>query len=203
MRNNSKSKVRFSNVDILSFMSEVVQRHTKYYQSDFEIDKEILLEAAEKQEQQDKTFVWLCRECGTWCLQERDVFLKDTREYNTFRFYKEQTIEPILAFLIEVISATANSVTGNVYAVDYAAYYGHVLTVSLLTESIVFQYEHGFRIREPEAIIDGYPDMEYGKFLSIQHQPHSQEELAGVLWREKQERKRFIEGDQQEYLAKL
>ena len=203
MRNNSKNKVKFSNIDLFSFMSEVVQRHMKYYQSDFEIDKEILLEAAEKQEQQDKTFLWLCREYGTWCLQERNVFLKDTREYNTLRFYKEQTTEPILAFLVEVISAAATSVIGNVYAVDYAEYYHRVLTVSLPTESIVFQYEHGFRIREPEAIIDGYPDTEYGKFLSIQHQPHSQEELAGVLWREKQERKRFVEGDPEKYITML
>ena len=78
-----------------------------------------------------------------------------------------------------------------------------MLTVSLPTESIVFQYEHGCRIREPEAIINGYPDMEYGKFLSIQHQPHSQEELAGVLQREKQERKCFIEGDPEKYIAML
>ena len=203
MRNNSKSKVKFSNIDILSFMNEVVQKHTKYYQSDFEIDKEILLEAAEKQEQQDKTFLWLCRESGTWCLQERNVFLKDTREYNTFRFYKEQTTEPILAFLIEVISAAAISVIGNIYMVDYEEYYHHVLTVSLPTKSVLFQYEHGFRIREPEAIIDGYPDMEYGMFLSIQHQPHSQEQLAEMLWREKQERKRFIEGDPEKYIAML
>ena len=202
MRNNSKNKVKFSNIDILSFMNEVVQKHTKYYQSDFEIDKEILFETADKQDQQDKTFLWLCRESGTWCLHERDVFLKDTREYNTVRFYREQTTEPILAFIVEVISA-ATSVIGNIYVIDYTEYYHHVLTVSLFTESIVFQYEHGFRIREPEAIIDGYPDTEYGKFLSIQHQPHSQEELAGVLWREKQERKRFVEGDPEKYITML
>lgn len=203
MKNNSKNKVKFSNVDILSFMNEVVQRHTKYYASDFEIDKEILLEAAEKQEKQEKTFVWLCRECGTWCLQERDVFLKDTREYNTLKFYKEQTTEPILVFIIEVMNATATSVIGNVYALNYEEYFHHVVSTALPTKSILFQYERGCRIKDAEAIIDGYPDMEYGKFLSIQHQPYSQEQLAGVLRREKQERKCFIEGNQQEYLAKL
>lgn len=203
MKNNSKSKVKFSNVDILFFMNEVVQKHMKYYQSDFEIDKEILLEAAEKQEQQDKMFVWLCRECGTWCLQERDVFLKDTREYNTLKFYREQTKEPILAFIIEVISATAISVIGNVYALNYKEYSHHVVSTALPTKSILFQYEHGYRMKEAEAILDGYPDIEYGKLQSIQYQPYSQEELAGVLRREKQERKCFIEGDQQEYLAKL
>lgn len=177
MKNNSKSKVKFS--------------------------KEILLEAAEKQEQQDKMFVWLCRECGTWCLQERDVFLKDTREYNTLKFYREQTTEPMLAFIIEVMNAAATSVIGNVYALNYEEYSHHVVSTALSTKSILFQYEHGCRIRGLEVIIDGCPDIEYGEFQSIQHQPHSQEELTGVLRREKQERKCFIEGNQQEYLAKL
>ena len=35
-------KTKFSNVDILEFMGKVVEKHTKFYQSDFEIDKEIL-----------------------------------------------------------------------------------------------------------------------------------------------------------------
>lgn len=203
MKNNSKSKVKFSNVDVLSFMNEVVQRHTKYYASDFEMDKKIFLEAAEKQEQQDKTFVWLCRKCGTWCLQERDVFLKNTREYNTLKFYREQTTEPILAFVIEVISTTATSVVGNVYALHYEEYSHHVISTALPTKSILFQYEHGCRIREAEAILDGYPDEEYGSLQSIQYQPHSQEELAEVLRNEKQQRKRFSEGNPQEYLTNL
>ena len=203
MKNNNKNKVKFSNVDVLSFMSEVVQKHTKYYQSDFEIDKEILFESADKQEQQDKTFVWLCRTHGTWCLQERNVFLKDTREYNTFRFYKEQTKEPILTFIVEVIRITAASLIGNIYVVDYEEYYNHVCTISLATKAILFQYERGCRIREAEAIIHAYPDIEYGKFLSIQHQPHSQKELAETLWREKQERNCFVEENSKKYIASL
>lgn len=203
MKNNIKGKVRFSSVDVLAFMEQVVKRHMECYQSDFEIDKETLLEAADNQEQQDKTFLWLCRTRGTWCLKERDVFIKDTREYNTFKFYKEQTTEPILVFVIEVISAVEHSIIGNIYCIDYATYYHHVLMVSLPTKSILFQYEYDFRIKEAEAILHSYPDAEYGKFLSIQHQPHSQEELKSVLWREQQERKRLVEGEQHEYLAKL
>lgn len=48
MVSRSKSRTKFCNVDILSFMGDVVQKHTKHYQSDFEIDKEILREAADR-----------------------------------------------------------------------------------------------------------------------------------------------------------
>ena len=85
MAERIKSKTKFSNVDILDFMKKVVEKHTRYYQSDFEIDKEILWRAAVRQEQQDKTFIWLCRTHGTWCLLEKNVFLKDTREHITFK----------------------------------------------------------------------------------------------------------------------
>lgn len=43
MAKRIKSNTKFSNVDILDFMKKVVEKHTRYYQSDFEIDKETLL----------------------------------------------------------------------------------------------------------------------------------------------------------------
>lgn len=102
MARRIKSRIKFSNVDILSFMGNVVQKHTKHYQSDFETDRKILTEAADRQEQQDKTFIWLCRTAGTWLLLERNTFLKDTREFNTFSFYAEQTSDLILAYVVEI-----------------------------------------------------------------------------------------------------
>lgn len=39
MARRIKSNTKFSNVDILDFMKKVVEKHTRYYQSDFEIDK--------------------------------------------------------------------------------------------------------------------------------------------------------------------
>lgn len=203
MAKRIKSNTKFSNVDILVFMGDVVQKHTKHYQSDFEIDKEILHRAAEKQEQQDKTFIWLCRTAGTWCLQERNVFLKDTREFNTFTFYAEQTSDSVLAFVIEVINAAVDSVRGNVYLLDYKSYYSHVRSVSLNVETVVMQYEHGCRTQSADDRISGYPDMEYGRLQSIRYQPHSQEELTGLLWNERQERECFKEGDQSQYIASL
>lgn len=203
MARRTKSNVKFSGVDVLAFMGDVVQKHTQHYQSDFEIDKEMLCRAADRQEKQDKTFVWLCRTYGTWCLLERNVFLKDTREYNTFTFYMEQTSEPILAFLIEIISGTGDSITGNIYALDYATYYNHVRSVSLNAESVLLQYEHGYRIRKATEHVSGYPDKDYGTLVSIQYQPHSQEELTGLLWRERQDRVCYKESTRNAYIARL
>lgn len=113
MASRIKSRTKFSNLDILAFMGDVVQKHTKHYQSDFPIDKEMLLRTMEKKGQQDKRFIWLCRTHGTWLLLERNVFLKDTWEFNTFTFYAEQISDPILAYVIEITSGAQDSITGN------------------------------------------------------------------------------------------
>lgn len=198
-----KNNGKFSNIDILKFMGEVVKKHTIHYQSDFEIDKEILVKTAYKQEQQARTFIWLCRTHGTWCLHERDVFLKDTREYNTFMFYMEQTREPILAFVIEVTGACNNIVYGNLYAIDYKSFYKHVHNMALDTAYVVMKYEHGIRTKNADAHIDAYPDKEYGKFQFLQYLPYSEQELIELLHKEKQERERFPEGNTSTYIASL
>ena len=203
MANRIKSRTKFSNVDILSLMGAVVQKHTKHYQSDFEIDREILHRAADMQERQDKTFIWLCRTAGTWLLLERDTFLKDTREHNTFSFYAEQTSDQILAYVVEVTGGTQDSVMGNVYLLDYPEHYNHVHAVSLKAETVVMQYEHGCRTQSADARISGYPDMVYGKLQSVQYHPHSPEEFTRLLWNERQERKCFKEGNPSAYIASL
>ncbi|WP_285824064.1 hypothetical protein [Schaedlerella arabinosiphila] len=203
MASRIKSNTKFSNVDILDFMKKVVEKHTRYYQSDFEIDKETLRRAAVKQEHQEKTFIWLCRTHGTWCLLERNVFLKDTSEYITFNYYAEQSTESVLAFVIEITSDTQDSITGNMYTLDYAAHCNHVRSVSLYPESVSMQYEHGYRTQSADDRISGYPDMEYGKLQSVQYQPHSQEELTMLLWKEQQERRNFKEENQNKFIANL
>lgn len=52
--------------------------------------------------QSKKTLLWLSRPSGTYCFRERDVFISDTAPHNTWRFYKEQTRDHILAYAVEL-----------------------------------------------------------------------------------------------------
>ena len=203
MARSIENRVKFCNVDVLAVMGDIVQKHTKHYQSDFEIDKKILQRAADMQEQQEKTFIWLCRTAGTWCLLERNVFLKGTRENNTFNFYAEQASDLVLAFSIEITGRIQESVRGNIYVLDYKSYYSHVCSTSLNAETVILKYEHGCRSQRADDRIYSYPDAEYGKLQFIQFQPHSQDELSGVLWNERQERKRFMVRNPNVYIAML
>lgn len=199
----SKNCVKFCNVDLLSFMEQVVQKHTKFYRSDFEIDKNMLWEAVKQQEPQNQTFLWLCRTAGTWLLPERNVLLKGTSENNTFNFYIEQEIGQILVFAVRVTNVIKGSLIGDAYALDYGEYYSHVCDVSICAETVLLQYEHGSRIEKADFAVKCYADSEYGKLISVQYQPHSQKELKELLQKEQQKRESFQEGDPSSYIENL
>ena len=103
---------KFENVDILKSLKAVMQTHTEHFQSDFQIDVKILKQAAKSPNPEDKKYLWICRPAGTWCLRERDTFIKDTREHNTFCFYAEQTRDKILAYGSLWRTPTKQSLTG-------------------------------------------------------------------------------------------
>lgn len=93
---------KFENVDVLAALEQLMRQNTAFYRNDFEIDKEIIRQAAASDRAEDKTLLWMSRPSGTYCFRERDVFLQDTRQHNTWRFYGEQTRDRILAYAVEL-----------------------------------------------------------------------------------------------------
>lgn len=122
---------KFENVDILKSLKAIMQTHTEHFQSDFDIDIKTLKQAAKSPNPEDKKQLWLCRPAGTWCLRERDTFIKGSREHNTFCFYAEQTSDKILAYAVELTGIEKGRVTGNLYELDYKKHYEHVKDVSV------------------------------------------------------------------------
>ena len=93
---------KFENMDLFASLEAIMKQNTGFYQSDFDIDREIIAKTAASASKEDKTLLWFCRPSGTHCFRERDVFLKDTAPHNTWRFYMEQTSDRILAYAIEL-----------------------------------------------------------------------------------------------------
>lgn len=188
-----KNRTKFVNTDILKAMRTIVDSHVKYYQSDFDIDTKSIRKAALKPERTDRTFVWLCRTHGTWCLLEKNVFINGTGENSTFRFYAEQTRDVILCFIVEVTGLYGDTVTGNLYALDYKKYYEHVCKTAVSAGSIILYYEHGYKTIPPTARFDAHPDEKLGSFERFQFVPEVPEQLEMVLTNEKRTRNRFRE----------
>ncbi len=197
-----KYNVKFTNIDLLAAADSIVEAHTQFYKSDFDIDKKALTNATITPIQQDKTFIWLCRTMGTWCLRERDVFLTDTSEHNTLCYYQEQSHEPILAYAVEVKYMAMGSVIGNLYAMNYDKLYDHVKAVSIRSASVLMRYECG-EIVKPVSQFNICPDYDFGELKDYEFFPEDEDALRTLLRNEKRNRELFTEGDFNAYIATL
>lgn len=127
---------KFENVDVLASLQQIMQQNTAAFQNDFDIDKKILTQAAKSKNAENKVYLWFSRPNGTHCLRERDVFLRGTREHNTFRFYHEQTKERVLAYAVVLSGMESGKVKGSIYELDYAAKAKLAIQTALRTDNI-------------------------------------------------------------------
>ena len=194
---------KFENVDILKSLKAIMQTHTEHFQSDFDIDIKILKQAAKSPTSEDKKYLWICRPAGTWCLRERDTFIKDTREHNTFCFYAEQTRDKILAYAVELTGIEKGRVTGSLYELDYQKHYKHVKDASVPAGDTKLIYQNGERTQEAGKRITGDADPDLGKFLNFEEQPKDPAALQNVLRNEKHSRERLKSGDIKEHIETL
>lgn len=194
---------KFENVDILACLDAVMKQNTGFYQSDFEIDKKIIHEAAASPDREDRTLLWLSRPSGTHCFRERDVFLKDTRPYNTWKFHGEQTRDRILAYAVELTGRERGKIRGNLYELDYAAHFRHIREQALPADTVTLFYERGERSQPTGKYFSGSPDPQYGAFLRFEVQPNAPEALRDLLQEERRSREQLSPGDFKAHIAAL
>ena len=105
--------------DILRFLEKIVQQNTVAYAEDFNVDKEILWNSAQESSLEHRSFLWMSRPHGTWCVPEREVFLRESRAYNTWTFYADQP-KGIMAYHVVPDGVRDSKLTGKVIPIDYA-----------------------------------------------------------------------------------
>ena len=181
---------KFENVDVLASLQQIMQQNTAAFQNDFDIDKKILTQAAKSKNAEDKVYLWFSRPNGTHCLRERDVFLRGTREHNTFRFYHEQTKERVLAYAVVLSGVESGKVKGSIYELDYVAKAELAIQTALRTDNNRLIYEKGSREPPKEYRFEATPDREYGKFVRYEAVPHDPDALRDLLAARDAEEKR-------------
>ena len=194
---------KFENVDVIAALGEIMQQNTAFYQSDFDIDKGIIQRAAASNQAVDKTLLWMSRPSGTYCFRERDVFLKDTRQHNTWRFYGEQTRDKILAYAVELTGTKDDTIRGNLYELDYQQHFQHIRDAALPVGANRLIYESGMREIGPKERFNSRPDKYFGEFVRYETQPRDPELLQAAIRQEQRSRESAQPGDFKEHLAAL
>ena len=194
---------KFDNVDVIAALGEIMRQNTAFYQSDFDIDKGIIQRAAASDQAVDKTLLWMSRPSGTYCFRERDVFLKDTRQHNTWCFYGEQTRDKILAYAVELTGTKDDIIQGNLYEPDYEQHFRHVIDAALPVSVNRLFYEHGSRDIPAEQFLDGSPDRVLGDFLRYEAQPCDSAVLQEALQQEQHSREQARPRDFKAHITAL
>jgi hypothetical protein len=181
---------RFEDVDVLRFLGEIVKRHVEHYKEDFDLDKGLLRTLAKKGNAEDKRLLWMARPAGTWCLREQEAYLQDSRAYNTWKFYGEQTRDKILAYALELKTGAKGCVIGTIHELDYAAHTKRLKMLAVPIAYKTFRFEDGTECTGDRSSFnktDNALRAKYGEkqsFVIVQH-PESAGELAMILKRER------------------
>lgn len=202
-----KKVIRFENVDVLDALSKIVELHTRHYKEDFDLDKELIPKLALSPNPEDKHILWMSRLCGTHVLREQNIYLKDTYEHNTWKFYYEQAKEPILAYAVSLDRIQHGKVIGSIYPLNYASHVEHIKQLALPICKVSVTFEDGFTTTLPygnhrRKINEGIA--KHGYPCSMRYAPENKQELAQILKREHLQRERqAVPGDFHSYLCKL
>ena len=194
---------KFENMDLIAALEAIMHQNTAYYQSDFAFDIKLLREAARSDQPEDKLLLWLSRPSGTFCFRERDVLLKDTQAYNTWKFCGEQTHDRILAYAVELTGTANGTVQGNLYELDYQQHFQHIREVALPVGANRLIYESGMREIGPKEHFDSRSDKYFGEFVRYEMQPRDPELLQSAIRQEQRSREPARLGDFKEHLAAL
>lgn len=175
--------------DILAFLGRVVQENTEHYRSDFVYDTATLTKAIWEPRIEDRIFYWMSRPAGTWCLKEREVFLRGTSAHSIWTHYAEAP-ERIRAYCVIVTGQENGHITGEIIPLDYPAQVRRVQAHALPTARIIIQYESGHTVTMPfpehtRTIPTILP--EHGGISRVYYEPDSEEELARIILEERRQ----------------
>ena len=159
---------KFYQPDILSHLAEIVQKNTRTYAADFDFDAKRLWDSAQETNMERRSFLWMCRLHGTWCVLEREVFLDDTNANCIWTHYADCP-DGILAYRIVIEGIHDGKLAGRVIPIDYAKQVQRVIKSALPVAIIQYRNKdeyfcensfHAF-MNSPLPFDDGIHDIRY------------------------------------------
>jgi hypothetical protein len=196
---------RFMDVDLFNFLDDIVDEvivDCTDDWNDWSIDKETLWSVAVSDNPEDRRLVLFAypeygtTKRGTNLTLEHDVFIKDSRAYDSITKHYQDTSENLKMFgyIIEVTERSGRTVTGNVFEIDNCAeYVKHVQDVALPLDSVTHVQGVAFNIVDYNA----------GKTIGLRYHSADETQLADLLQNEDAKRMLYPIGDTQEHQIKI
>ncbi len=197
---------KFMNIDLLGNLEKIMRMNTRSYQSDFEWDRETLMDAAVNADivpLRDRIYLWMSRPCGTWCVKEKDVFLEPACAYNIWSYYAGETGQRILAYAVEVMGMEDKKAVGNLYPLDYRKHVESVKNAAIPADRIRMVYEKGERFENRKKPLSKQDDAVFGRYRFSEYMPNNREAWEAALYQEERKREMMRCGKIEDHIRKL
>lgn len=172
-------------IDVLAYLSQIVQENTRHFQSDFDYDRERLRSAA-KGGEEERSLCWMSRPCGTWCFSERDVFLRDSQAHIvwTYRDYEAEADQIKACRIVLNPAEDGDILTGDIYPLNFKEHIQRVKQTALPIHHVTLEFKDEQRIELPyeeyklrvNSLIS-----KHGAIETLTYSPVSEAELSCVL----------------------
>ena len=148
----------------------------------------------------------MSRPSGTWCFQERDLFIRDSQAFHTWQYYKDSR-DTILSYAVEITGMSGGHIMGNLYAQDYRAVTKHLEQTAQNAVSVLIRFEG-----QKEAMRFSYMDYQadrlsihakFGKAETFRLEPEDPLRFKDILQSEKASRQKFITGDFEKHMNEI
>ena len=176
--------------DMLTFLEKVVQKNTVAFFEDFNVDRIVLQASAQETDMEHRSFLWLSRPHGTWCVPERETFLRGSSAYDVWTFYADQP-KGIIAYRVIVDGFRDGKLAGKVIPLDYAKQVQRVVKSALPIAKVQYRDKDEYfcesnhetfihrvlRLEENTHDIRYVPECEaeLQRLLSLEHQMEKQD----------------------------
>ena len=199
---------KYENVDVIAALGAVVELNTAHYKSDFKFDIEQFKAAAQHPDGENNRLLWMSRQSGTWCVQEREAFIKDTEANHIWNGYatilgneKSNTAtvivqDRILAYAVDIKGLENGRVKGDLYELDYGEQIRQLNRAALPLHTVTVKYEDGVSLTLPHAKYYGQKDrlyQQHGKVTGFHRDPEDADALREVLnqaWQQREKEAR-------------
>lgn len=191
-------------IDLLPYLEGIVRSNTQHYQSDFQLDCAKLRSAAQESDMENRTFYWMSRPNGTWCVKERDAFLRGT-EGHIIWTYHEYESEKIEARRIVITGHRGRTIIGDVFPLNYQEQVKRIRQAALPVETVDLTFTSGYRLTLPYDEFSGHIfrlTAQFGSIDRIRYVPESEAELCRIMMLEHRfergwKRKPYVKAPQQ------
>lgn len=197
---------KFMNIYLLGNLEKIMRRNTRSYQSDFEWDRETLMDAAANADTvplRDRIYLWMSRPCGTWCVKEKDVFLEPACAHNIWSYYAGETSQRILAYAVEVMGMEDKKAVGNLYPLDYRKHVESVKDAAIPADRIRMVYEKGERFENRNKSLSKKDDAVLGQYRYSEYVPNDRRAWEAALYQEERKREMMRCGKIEDHIRKL